>query len=128
MQAMRIGMALLMLTGLAACSPEATVGLLSANAASVAVFGRAIPDLVHSAVTGKDCSVVRLERGQTYCAPAAEPFTQRYCTRTLATVDCWAAAELDPRAGPGVGDTPPPNAAQDRYRAARWPKTITSEW
>jgi hypothetical protein len=112
----------ILLAGCVNATPSA-IGI--ADGASVAVFGRGVIDIGVSAVTGRDCSVVRLEKGQTYCAPTDPPPAERICTRTLATVDCWPdATEL---ARTGVGDTPPPNAAQERYRAARWPKSLTYE-
>jgi hypothetical protein len=112
----------LLLLPLAGCA-EPTGAFAAANAASVAVFQRAIPDLVVSAVTGKDCSVVRLDQGKPYCAaqpppPSAPP----YCTRSLGVVDCW----LNPQQLPG----PPPEAAdgprtltpaQEANRTRKWP-------
>lgn len=104
-------------------TPIAAIGL--ADGASVAVFGRGMLDIGVSAITGRDCSVVRLDKGQTYCVPTAPPPPERFCTRTLAVADCWVDAEQPGR--PGIGDTPAPNAAQDHYRAARWPKSVTFE-
>lgn len=93
---------------------------------SVTVFGRGVIDIGVSAVTGRDCSIVRLDKGQTYCAPPDTPLHEQYCTRTLAVVDCWAAPQaLEPR-GPAVAETPAPTLAQTDYRAARWPKSLTT--
>ncbi len=118
---------MLLVTGLVAgCAdptPIAAIGL--ADGASVAVFGRGMLDIGVSAITGRDCSIVRLDKGQTYCVPTGPPPTERFCTRTLAAADCWADAAQAGRSG--IGDTPAPTAAQDRYRAARWPKTLTFE-
>jgi hypothetical protein len=111
------------LAGCADPTPVAAIGL--ADGASVAVFGRSVLDIGVSAITGRDCSVVRLDKGQTYCAPTDPPLPERFCTRTLAAVDCWTGAELPTRTG--VGDTPAPNPSQERYRAARWPKSLTFE-
>jgi hypothetical protein len=110
---------------LAGCVNATPSAISITDAASVAVFGRGVIDMGVSAVTGRDCSVVRLDKGQTYCAPTDPPPPERLCTRTLATVDCWPEAAGPAR--PGVGDTPPPNAAQERYRTARWPKSLTYE-
>lgn len=96
-----------------------------AEAGSVMVLGRGVEDVVVSAVSGRDCSVVRLEKGQTYCAarnPVPPP--QPFCTRSLGTVDCWADPALLPERQTEVGDTPPPTPDQLRYRAARWPKSL----
>jgi hypothetical protein len=96
-----------------------------ADGASVAVFGRGVLDLGYSAVSGRDCSVVRLDKGQTYCAPTAPPPPERLCTRTLGTVDCWTEGAIAGRNS--GGDTPPPTIAQQRYRSARWPKSLSLE-
>lgn len=102
----------LLLLALTACA-EPTGAFTAANAASVVVFGRAIPDLVVSATSGRDCSVVRLDQGKSYCRPLEElPMPQPYCTRSLAVVDCW----LNPEELPG----PPPNVADG-------PRTLTPE-
>ena len=100
-------------------------GVGAANVASVAVFGRAVPDLVYSGVTGRDCSVVRLEQNKTYCKgieppPAAPPF----CTRSLGTVDCWSNPEaLNDSPVRGVADGPSTlTPEQEADRTAKWPK------
>ena len=110
---------------LAGCGAAPVAGpLLAAEGVSVMVLGRGLLDLGVSAVSGRDCSIVRLERGQTYCTPTYEPVAEQYCTRTLARVDCWTDPALLPSPSPGIGDTPPPTPAQERYRAARWPKSL----
>lgn len=107
--------------GLAGCA-DATGFFAAANVASIIVFQRAIPDLVVSAVTGKDCSVVRLDELKSYCV-AQEPPPPRppYCTRGLATVDCWVNPEKlsdDPRQ---VADGPSTlTPQQEAYRTRRW--------
>ena len=111
---------------LGACGWEPPGALLAADAASVVVFGRGLGDLGYSAISGRDCSVVRLDRGQTYCTPAVEPVREAYCTRTLANVDCWTGPALLAVNRPSVEDTPPPTQAQLRYRGARWPKSLTA--
>ncbi len=121
---------LALLIGLTGCAHWATpVGALAAvEVASVVVFGRGVVDIGVSAISGRDCSIVRLDRGLTYCealetGPAPVPF----CTRSLGVVDCWS----DPAALPGlhreVADGPAPTAAQERYRRAPWPKTLTAD-
>ena len=109
-----------------ACTPlEGISGFAGAEAASVVVFGRGVVDIGVSAVTGRDCSIVRLDRRQTYCAPRDTPFDPGpICTRSLGVVDCWSdPADLPPMSHT-VGDTPVPNVAQERYRRARWPKSL----
>lgn len=123
---MRLWILLALAAPLAACGWGPPGALLAVEAASVVVFGRGIGDLGYSAFSGRDCSVVRLDRGQTYCAPTTEPVRDAYCTRTLATVDCWSGPALLAVNRPSVEDTPPPTQAQLRYRAARWPKSLTA--
>ena len=125
---MRVVFLLLML---AACSDPAgvTAGVMVAEGASVAVFGRGIVDIGVSAVTGRDCSIVRLDRGQTYCAPRyLAPEEPAFCTRSLGVVDCWADPANLPPGARSVADTPAPTREQSDYRAARWPKSLTAGW
>lgn len=117
---------LLLLLALPACSPAPWGAVAGVELASVTVFGRGVIDIGVSAVTGRDCSIVRLDRGQTYCAPSDAPHPQQYCTRTLAAVDCWALPQADAPHGPSVADAPTPTPAQARYQAAPWPKSLTA--
>ena len=124
---MRIGPMLLFVLVLpCGCGWEPPGALLAADVASVVVFGRSLGDLGYSAISGRDCSVVRLDRGQTYCAPRDVAVREAYCTRTLGAVDCWADPAILPTVRAGVGDTPAPSVAQETYRAARWPKSLTA--
>jgi hypothetical protein len=106
---------------------EPTGAFIGASAASVAVFGRSVPDLAVSGITGKDCSVVRLDEGKSYCAPPEPPpGTPRYCTRSLGKVDCWASPAVLPASQQGVADGPTLSANQERDRTAPWPKALTA--
>jgi hypothetical protein len=93
-----------------------------ADIASIAVFHRGLGDLVVSAVSGRDCSVVRLDQGRSYCVPReGPPVPPEFCTRSLGTVDCWAIPALVPNIGRPVADQPVTTAAQLADRSARWP-------
>ena len=95
------------------------------EAASVTVFGRGVVDAGVSAVTGKDCSVVRLDRQQTYCAPRERlPGPPPYCTRTLADVECWADPETFASLPRPLADSPPLTPEQVSQITARWPKSL----
>lgn len=115
-------LAILLLPGCDAAGPV-TGGLAAANIASVTVIGRTVPDAVVSAVSGRDCSAVRLDRGQSYCRPEeAPPASVAYCTRSLGAVDCWRQPPLAVPLPRGVADgrvalTP----AQEADRTRRWP-------
>lgn len=116
--------ALAVLLCLAGCSPEAAGAFAAANVASIPVFQRSPPDILVSLITGKDCSIVRLDQGKTYCAVAEQPRPQPFCTRSLGVVDCWADPERLPAAYRGVGDAPAPLPVQEEWRRARWPKQV----
>ncbi len=127
MRAICLMLILTLILGVSACTPAPWGALAGVEVVSIAVFGRGVGDIGISAVSGRDCSIVRLERGQTYCAARdVEPGPGLVCTRSLGTVDCWE----DPAKLPGqynsVGDTPGPTAAQERYRRAPWPKALTA--
>src|SRR4051812_35367058 len=121
------GSMLVLLAVLPSCAgwTEPVGALAAADAASVIVFGRAIGDFGVSALSGRDCSVVRLDRGQTYCAPRDSPDRRGpFCTRSLGVVDCWADPALLPAPQREVADTPGPTQEQLSYRSARWPKAF----
>jgi hypothetical protein len=112
--------------GLAGCgvTPNlaATMGV-GAVAGSVAVIGRSPVDAVYSLVSGRDCSVVRLDQGKSYCRPVdPPPDPPAFCTRSLGVVNCWTDAG-------GLPDHPAPVAAgpsaltpaQEAYRVRTWP-------
>ena len=112
---------LLLLSGCAKVAPP----WIAAEAASVVVFGRGIGDIVVSAVTGQDCSIVRLDRGQTYCAPPeAPPAPPPVCTRSLGVPDCWVNPEAFAVPPRGIADQPGLTALQEEHRQARWPKSL----
>ena len=123
---MRYGMILVFLA-LAGCAGAAVpIGaVLGVEVASIVVFGRGLGDIGVSAFSGRDCSIVRLDRGLTYCAERYSVQREAHCTRTLATVDCW---QVPPPNRAEVADTPAATPAQERYRAAPWPKSLTANW
>ena len=118
---------LLLVLGVSACSPAPWGALAGVEVVSVAVFGRGIADIGVSALSGRDCSIVRLDRGQAYCAPRdVGPAPGLFCTRSLGSVDCWEDPAKLPGHYSGVGDAPLPTSAQERYRLAPWPKALTA--
>lgn len=121
---MRILLAFLLLAG---CAPSPVGPLLAAEAASVVVFGRGVGDIAISAISGYDCSIVRLDRGLSYCAPReAAPRPAPFCSRSLAQVDCWSNPEAFAVPPRGVADGPGLTALQERTRTARWPKALNA--
>lgn len=112
-----------LLIPLAACGPEGNAIAMAANVATVPLLGRTLSDVVVSAFTGKDCSLVRVEQGKTWCReeepPPAPPL---FCTRSLGLVDCWESAAAQPSPPRrGVADGPQGlTAEQDRHRTRGW--------
>ncbi len=110
--------------GLSGCGVGGVSALAAAEVASIPVFQRGLPDMLYSAVSGRDCSVVRLDQGKTLCRdPAPPPFRAPFCTRSLGVVDCW----LNPEALNGPFPTPVADGpvlltpAQEANRTRRWP-------
>ena len=97
--------------------------MIGANAFAIPVFHRDLFDLAYSLITGKNCSVVRLDQEKSYCAPVEPaPPPQEYCTRSLADVDCWSEPALVANLGPSVADGPATlTPVQERNRTAPWP-------
>jgi hypothetical protein len=111
---------------LAGCgvTPEqaATIGA-GVTVGSVAVIQRSPADAVYSVISGKDCSIVRLEQGKSYCRPT-EPLPEPppYCTRSLGVADCWRDPASLPDHPPEISDGPRTlTPAQDANRTRRWP-------
>lgn len=108
---------------LGGCDGPALVATAGVNVASLTLVGRSVPDILVSGVTGRDCSIVRLDRGMSYCAarePAPGP--PPYCTRSRGSVDCWVTRPGTIPMVQGVVDGPASlSAAQEADRTARWP-------
>ncbi len=104
---------------LVACDGPGLFALGAVNVASLTLTGRAVGDIVVSGVSGRDCSIVRLDLGQRYCGPdtTAEPPPPAFCTRSLGEVDCWTTPPLATPAHRGVADAPVPVGGDMR----QWP-------
>jgi hypothetical protein len=112
---------LLALTG---CVPwPIATAVVGTNVGSVATIQRTPADAVYSLLTGRDCSLVRLDQGKTYCRPVEPlPEAPMFCTRSLATVNCWKDPGSLPGHPPGVADGPIGlTAEQEADRVRRWP-------
>lgn len=117
---------LLSLLPLAACGLTDTMSAVGGGGlivGSVAVIQRTPADAVYSWWTGRDCSVVRLDRGQTYCRPVEPaPEPPVFCTRGLGSVDCWQDPDSVPGHPRGVADGPVGlTAEQEADRVRTWP-------
>jgi len=78
----------------------------AAEALSLRVFGRTIGDGLVSLVTGEDCSIARIGRGDAYCGQDNAPAPPPICTRSLGAVDCWTVPPAAWPAYRGVADGP----------------------
>ena len=97
---------------LAGCGPAAPVGAAVA-VGSIAIMQRSPIDALVSVASGRDCSIVNLEKKELYCRrrdkPPEEPV---FCTRSLGIPDCWA----DPKKLPG-----------NPHEIADGPRTLTPD-
>ena len=115
---------LLLLLPLAACDPATSAALGAAEVASIPIFHRGLPDLAFSAVTGRNCSAVRLDQGKALCAPQENPPPRpAFCTRSLGVVDCWTNPQaLNAQPVHEVADGPRGlTPEQEANRTQRWP-------
>ena len=113
---------ILLLTGCGATPLDWATGGIAAGIGSIAVMGRTPVDAAVSLIKGQDCSLVRLDRGQSYCRPEeAPPEEPPFCTRSLGRVDCWADPQSLPGNPVGVADGPKTlTPAQEADRKKGW--------
>lgn len=117
---------LVVLLLLAACggTPEQVLtGVGAMGIGSIAIMQRSPVDALYSMASGKDCSIVRLDQGKSYCRPTEPPpEVGPYCTRSLGVVDCWRDPASLPDRPAEVGDGPGTlTPLQDADRTRRWP-------
>lgn len=87
-----------LLLPLAGCVDVLT-GVFFGNVGSLMLTGGTVPDVLISTVTGKHCTVARLENGRTYCREdEPNPPSPVRCYRTIGDPDCYL--------GPGESDDP----------------------
>lgn len=126
MRVASIAPCLVLLSLLARCGPGAPVAAVGAgvvSGASIPIFHRSPVDMVASAASGRDCSVVHLDSGERYCRPrdrAPEP--PEFCTRSLGIPDCWADPSKLPNHPREIADGPRSlTAEQEADRKKWWP-------
>lgn len=123
---MRLLLPVALVLPLAACGVAWTTPVGAAagvNLISVIVLHRSVFDVLWSLASGRDCSIVRLDQGLSYCKPPeAEPPPLPYCTRTLGWVDCWSDPLVFVTPPQQVADGPYKlTPAQERNRTSGWP-------
>jgi hypothetical protein len=96
---------------------------IGGTVASLATIQRTPADAIYSWWNGRDCSVVRLDQGKSYCRPVEpKPDPPAFCTRSLGAVNCWKDPENLPGAPSGVADGPAElTAEQEANRTRKWP-------
>jgi hypothetical protein len=123
---MRGSLVILMMLALSGCgaTPEQLLtGFGGAGIASIAIIHRSPFDAAYSLITGRDCSIVWLDENKPYCRPEEPaPPPQRYCTRSLGAVDCWAGTKETTVQQQPVADGPQTlTAEQEANRTRTWP-------
>ena len=110
------------LTMLTGCGPLAPISA-GLDVASVAVMGRSPGDAVVSAISGRDCSVVHLEKSEPWGTPKEKPpEPPAFCTRSLGVPDCWADPKALPNKPREIADGPRTlTPEQEADRTKRWP-------
>jgi len=108
----------LLLAGCGATALSVSTGLVVTDAVSITALHHDVFDILISGATGQDCSVVRLDRGKSYCKPLDPPsLPPPYCTQTLGFAQCWASPLMFPDPPRGLADGPwALTPEQDAYR------------
>jgi hypothetical protein len=106
----------------AGCGSDATIAA-AVSVGSFPILHRSPPDVVISALTGRDCSVVNLDKGERYCRPKELPLEPPvFCSRSLGVPDCWAEPDKLPNKPREIADGPRVlTPAQETERTKRWP-------
>jgi hypothetical protein len=106
------------------CGPEAPIvagAMVILSGASLPVFHRTPVDMLVSAASGRDCSIVNLDRGDRYCrASELPPERPLFCTRSLGVPDCWENPERLTNNPREIADGPRALTAEQN-RGRRWP-------
>jgi hypothetical protein len=112
-----------LLTACGATPEQLASGLVGFGIGTIAVIQRSPFDAVYSTITGRDCSIVRLDRGQSYCRPVEPaPPPPPFCTRSLGTVDCWQDPVRLPGQPQPVAQGPQTlTPEQEAHRLRTWP-------
>lgn len=109
--------------GCGPAAPVAEAGIGIVSGASIPIFHRSPMDMAVSAASGRDCSVVNLDKGERYCkASEKRPEQPPFCTRSLGVPDCWADPSKLPNHPREIADGPRAlTPEQEQERTRRWP-------
>ena len=82
------------------------VPIAAVEGLSLVTTEKAVEDHLFSAYSGKDCSAVRVNKGDTYCKEdEPNPTPAVHCYRTLGDITCYN--QPDPQQGEGGGVASP---------------------
>ena len=121
---MRFGVLCFILLLAGCAGPGAAAGIaIGANVLALTTIHRTVPDAVISLISGKDCSMVRLDENESYCRhPRPLPPPPPYCTQTIGQITCWRDPQDLPDHAPQVAEGPQTlTAAQLANRDRTWP-------
>jgi len=116
-------LSLLSLSGCGVAEDLVAAAGIVLSVGTVPVIQRSPWDATYSLSTGRDCSVVRLDEGKTYCRPVEpKPVPPPFCTHTLGAVNCWQDPGTMPGHPHGLADGPAKlTAEQEADRVRIWP-------
>ena len=98
---------LLLLAGCGATPEQVVPAAALFSIGSIVVIQRSPFDALYSVLSGRDCSIVRLDQGKSYCRPIEPPpEPPPYCTRSLAVANCWRDLAHFPNLPPQLADGP----------------------
>lgn len=98
MQKFLVCACLILLSGCGGLAASGVPGVAQVDILTVMGTDKTVVDHLVSASSGKNCSSIRLEKGEYYCEEDEPKVTQNiYCYKTLASVTCYDRA--DPHQG-----------------------------
>jgi hypothetical protein len=121
---MRALLIMLLLAGCGATPEQALTGAAAISIGSITIIQRSPFDALYSILSGRDCSIVRLDQGKSYCRPLEPPpEALPFCTRTLGVAECWRYPASLPDHPRDLGDVPHPlTPEQNVNRTQGWPR------
>ncbi len=102
---------------LAGCAPIAAGVVVG----SIPVLHRLPTDVLVSVAAGRDCSIVHIDAGESYCRPSeTPPAPPLFCTRSLGVADCWAEPAKLPNSPRETADGPRTLTPDQQEERVKW--------
>jgi hypothetical protein len=89
---------------LAGCDPSLMMS--GASVVSLVATDKTLSDHAVSLATGRNCSTVRMSRGESFCAPEPHAMAAEHCYRTLGGISCYTRPDPQASDGAFVADVP----------------------